>query len=252
MDITLFILAISFLSLLALYLWWNRSATYVSRAYAAFRKGNLPAVKSAFALAEAAGRMNLDATVSFAYLLLKDGEAEQAGVLLNRTLQFGRRGRALKTPQIRLVQTYRSLVLWKSGQLDAAVELLEGLLADGYRTLTLYGNLGYLLIEQKNWARAEVVCLEAAEWDSEGKVILDNLGYLYLCQEKWEQAGEVYARLLPLDPQFPEAWWNAGLVAVHQGDPVEARRLWEKALSLPFSALSTVEREEIERAVQGL
>jgi len=158
----------------------------------------------------------------------------------------------LKEPERRMLETYRSLALWKSGRLDEAVELLEELLAQGYRTATLYGNLGYLLVLQGNLSRAEEVCLEAADWDPDGKVILDNLGGLYLEQERWNEAAEVYSRLLALDPKFPEAWHGAAQAALKTGDAAEARRRWERALEQPFHSLTTVERVHIEKALAGL
>ena len=246
------LLALAFLAVLAWYLWWNRSALYVQAAHRAFRRGDVAGSLAAFAKAEAAGRLDIQTTVSYAYLALKTTATELADVLLTRCLTQGRRGRPLKESDRRLVESYRALVLWKQGKLDEAVSLLEGLLALGYQTATLYGNLGYFLILQGNLDRAEAVCLQAVDWDPEGKVVLDNLASLYLEKEQWTQAAEVYERLLALEPQFPEAWHGAGWAALKTGDASEARRRWKKALELPFHALTTVERSAIEEALVRL
>ncbi len=234
---------------LAVYLWWNRSALYVASATRAFGRGDEGRTLALFAKAEAAGRLSVDATVSYAYLALKHGLVETAEELLVRALDHGRRGRALNERQRRLVETYRALVLWKRGRLDDAVALLEGLLDQGYRTTAVYGNLGYFLTLQKRWDRAEEVCREAESWDPDGKVILDNLGGLLLAQERWVEAAEVYDRLLALDPSFPEAWAGAGWAAFRTGHPAEARRRWTRALELPFHSLTTATKEDLETAL---
>ncbi len=245
----LLLLALLFFALLAAYLWWNRSALFVAGAHRAFQRGDEKGTLASFAKAEAAGRLDVQNTVSYAYLALKNGQTGAAGELLDRCLSQGRRGRSLKESDRRLVESYRALVLWKQGHLDQAVVVLEELLSLGYQTTTLYGNLGFFLVLQKNWERAETVCLQAVAWDPEGKVILDNLASLYMEKEQWEKAAEIYQRLLALRPQFPEAWSGAGWAALKTGDAVEAKRCWEQALRLPFHSLTTVERANIEAAL---
>jgi tetratricopeptide (TPR) repeat protein len=252
MDLTYLLLAAGFLALLVWYLWWNRSAQHVRAAQRAFQRGDEAGTLAAFAKAEAAGRLDASATASYAYLSLKSGRTEDAAELLDKALTHGRRGKPLKLTERRLLETYQAMVLWKNGRLDEAVELLEQLLASGYRTTAVYGNLGYLLLLQGNVDRAEAVCREAVDWDPEGKVILDNLASVLLYRERWAEAAEVYGKLLALEPKFPEAWHGAGWAALKNGDPIEARQRWQHALTLPFHALTTVERPAIEKALAEL
>jgi tetratricopeptide (TPR) repeat protein len=228
----------------------QRSSLFVYLAGRAHQAGDEARTLRWFARAEATGRLDAQTTATYLYLLLKSGLNNEATALADRTLAEGVRGKALKAQDRKLVESYQSLILWKAGRLGEAVELLEGLLSQGYRTRTLYGNLGFFLLEQGNLPRAEALCLEAVEWDPEGKVLLDNLGSVYLAQERWADAGGVYRRLLDLDPKFPEAWHGAGRAFLAAGDAVEARRCWEKALELPFNALTTVERAQVERALE--
>lgn len=244
-------LSVLFLALLVWYLWWNRSALYVNAAHAAFRRGDEIKTLEQFAKAEAAGRLGAETTASYVYLLLKNGRNGEAQVLVDRALS-GRKGKPLKESEKRLLTTYQALVFRQKGELAEAVGLLEDLHAEGYRTSALYGNLGFFLLEAGELGRAEVLCVEAAEWAPDGKVILDNLGALRLLKKEWDQALEVYGRLLALEPKFPEAWWGAGRAAFETGDKDEARRRWEKALTLPFNALTTVTKAEIEEALSRL
>lgn len=240
------------LGLMVWYLWWNRSALYVNAAHAAFRKGDEEKTLAEFAKAEEAGRLGAEVTASYAYLLMKNGRPDEAGGLLSLALTKGRRGKPLKEADRRLLLTYRGLYFRQIGQLEDGISLLEELHTSGYKTTALYGNLGFFLLEKGDLDKAEALCTEAAEWAPDGKVILDNLGTLHLLKKEWEKAAEVYNQLLSLDPKFPEAWWGAGRAALETGDPVEARRRWERALSLKFNALTTVQREEIEGALSRL
>lgn len=246
------LIAAVFLGLLVWYLWWNRSALYVNAAHAAFRKGDEPKTLEHFAKAEAAGRLGAEVTASYVYLLLKAGRNDEAMALVNLTLAHGRRGKPLKETERRLLVTYRALTLWQQGEREEAAALLEDLHAQGYRTTSLYGNLGFFLLELGRLERAEEICTEAAEWAPDGKVILDNLGSLRLVQKRWDEALEVYGRLLALNPKFPEAWWGAGRASLETGDPAEARRRWEHALTLPFHAVTTVDKAEVEAAISQL
>lgn len=247
-----FLFPATILALLAWYLWWNRSALYVNAAHAAFRKGDEAKTLEQFAKAEAAGRLTADITASYAYLLLKNDRADEAMALLRFAIAHGRRGRPLKEKDLRLLKTYQGLALRQQGKLDEAIALLQSLHDDGYRTTALYGNLGFFLIEKGDLEAAEALCTEAADWAPDGKVILDNLGTVHLMKQEWDKAAEVYGRLLDLAPKFPEAWWGAGRASFETGDLVEARSRWEKALSFPFNALTTVERAVIEKALSDL
>jgi len=242
-------LGLAVLGVLAVILWKGRSGLYVAQALRAFRRGDEAATLAAFARAQEVGRLGAETAASYAYLALKAGRTDEARVALRRLLDA--KTKPPKETDRRLLQTYFSLVLWKEGDLGAALEVLEGLHAQGYRTAGLYGNLGYLLQERGDLARAEVVCLEAFDWDPAGPVILDNLVSLRMAQGAWDEARVLSAQLLALDPRFPEAWYAAGRLA-EDSDPEGAIRCYRKALELPFNALTTVERSVVESALERL
>jgi len=243
------VLGLAALAALAVFLWKGRSGLYVAGALRAFRRGDEEATLAAFARAQEVGRLGAEMAASYAYLALKAGRTNEARVALRGLLDA--RSKPPKESDRRLLQTYYSLVLWREGDLDGAIEVLEGLYAQGYRTAGLYGNLGYLLQENGDLARAEVVCLEALDWDPEGTVILDNLVALRMAQGAWDEARELSARLLALEPKFPEAWWAAGRLA-EATDAQEAARCYRRALELPFNALTTVDRSTVEAALERL
>lgn len=241
-------LGLAVLGVLAVFLWRGRSGLFVARALRAFRRGDEGATLSAFARAQDLGRLGAETAASYAYLALKAGRTDEARVALRRLLDA--KTKPPNEADRRLLLTYFSLVLWKEGDLGAALEVLEDLYSQGYRTAGLYGNLGYLLQEKGDLERAEVVCLEAFDWDPEGPVILDNLVSLRMAQEAWDEARELSAKLLALEPRFPEAWYAAGRLA--EATPEEAIRCYRRALELPFNALTTVDRSAVEGALRNL
>ena len=65
-------------------------------------------------------------------------------------------------------------------------------------------------------------------------------------------AREVYEKLLAKAPSFPEPYYNYGLLMEKLGNREEALESMKKALSMKFSYLSTITREEIETAISRL
>lgn len=108
-------------------------------------------------------------------------------VLLIRTNQFDRALEVIKLmeKQPGLTQKDRadlhvnySIILWKKGHLDRAMQILE----DEFRHLkngSMYSIIGYLKIEQGNAEEALRFNTAALEYDDSDPVFLDNLGQTY-------------------------------------------------------------------------
>ena len=181
------------------------------------------------------------------YLLLKEGYPEDA----ERIFTF-----LINTPQGKFnrnhARAYSALIHWKKGQLDDAISELESLLEDKYRTSALYCNLGFFLIEKGDMKRALEVNLEAYEYDELSPVIQDNLGLCYIKLKEWAKADSLYEKLIASDPGFPDAWYNAALVATHNGDKKKAESLLNSALEKKFSYLSTLNKAQVEEQLKLL
>ncbi|MDO4549135.1 MAG: hypothetical protein Q4D04_13650, partial [Clostridia bacterium] len=74
---------------------------------------------------------------------------------------------------------------WKMGKLDHAITLMQQV-ASVRKTATVYGSLGYMLIEKAiqtgDFSEADRFNAEAYEYDDEDAVTLDNLGQLALAK----------------------------------------------------------------------
>lgn len=227
----------------------HRHLWHLWKAQGAFKSGGLDAALPRYEKAYKTGNMTLRMTVTYAYLCLKAGQIERAKKILD--FERKRRGSLPAThEEVSFIKSYQALVDWKSGDLDGAIGVLRDLLDHNYRTASLYGSLGYFLLEKKVYAEALTLNREAADYAPEDPVILDNLAATYRLLNQLQDAGPVFERLMALEPAFPEAWYNYGQYLKALGRQDEARAAWEKALSLPFTPLTTLRRGEVEAALK--
>lgn len=183
-------------------------------------------------------------SVSYAYLLLKNTEAEKAEAVLQQILKSN-----LKPEDISYTKSIMALVLWKKGEIDAAADMLQNVF-ETYKTTSVYGSLGYLLILQGDLEKALKFNLDAYDYNSSDKIIQDNLGQNYYLLGMYDKSREVYEALLEKSPAFPEPWFNYGLLLEKLGEHEKALESMKKALECKFSYLSSIRREDVEAKIQ--
>jgi tetratricopeptide (TPR) repeat protein len=59
-------------------------------------------------------------SVSYAYILLKSGKSAKADEIMQQVIKESQ-----KSPDLPYIKSIMALVLWKKGELDAAIEMLE-------------------------------------------------------------------------------------------------------------------------------
>ena len=238
-----FISIILALAYLGYILYANRVFLYTVLGGLNYSKGNIDKSLDMFSRAYKTGKCKPRTIVSYAYLLLKSGNVQKSEELLNSLLDA-------KIPEDdrMLAKSNLSLALWKKGDLDGAVSMLEEVFAN-YKTTTVYGSLGCLLILKGDLEKALAFNMEAYDYNNSNGIILDNLGQTYYMRQEYDKAEEIYEKLMAKSPTFPEAYYNYGLVLLAKNRPVEALAMMKKALSFRFSFLSTVTREEVESKI---
>lgn len=184
--------------------------------------------------------------VSYAYILLKNAELEKSEEVLQQVLKNNP-----NSPEVPYIKSILALTLWKKGELDAAVNMLEDVISQ-YRTTSVYGSLGYLLILKGDLQKALQFNLEAFEYNSSDKIIQDNLGQNYYLLDMYDKATEVYVSLLEKSPSFPEPYYNYGLLLLKTGETDKALEMMNKALGYKFSYLSSISKEEVELKIQEI
>lgn len=221
---------------------WRRGTILVGMAANALVKGDKAKAERLYRLADKIGGMNFDATLNCGYFFIKNGFLTEARIIFNRTAMEGK----LKKVQKQRLRSINSLVMWKDGQLDDAIEVLEDLLDEGYITSVVYETLGLFYIIKKDKEKALKLCLEAYEYNSDDDVILDNLAEAYALCGKTEKAMEVYEKVIEREPHFPEPYYGYGVLLMENGRHSEGVEYLGKALEKSFSFLSTLSRERVE------
>lgn len=234
------------LALLIYLLVTGRAAIYSFLGNAKYGQGKLDASLQWIGRAVKTGKAKPRVVTAYGYLLLKTGNLTEADAVLSKNLKSG----LSKDDEMHAKSNY-ALVLWKKGDLDGAIAMLEELIAE-YETSTVYGSLGYFLILKGDLEKALQLNLKAYEYNGSNTVIQDNLGQTYHLMGENEKAAEIYEKLMAANPQFPEAYYNYGLVLEALGQPEKALEIMEKALHHKLSFLSTITMEEIEAKLDEL
>ena len=197
-----------------------------------------------FSKAHYSNKAGVRHSVSYAYILLKNADLVKAEEILQKLL--------LDYPTSQdapYIKSILALALWKKGNLDASAAMLEEVIAT-YKTTSMYGSLGYLLILKGDLENALQFNQEAHEYNTTDKIILDNLGQNYYLLGMYEKAKEIYEPLVEKAPTFPEPYYNYGLLLEKLGEPETALAMMKKALNYKFSFLSSISREEVELKIQ--
>jgi tetratricopeptide (TPR) repeat protein len=182
--------------------------------------------------------------VSYGYLLLKSAQLEKAEEVLQQVLKS-----KIEPGDINYAKSIFALVLWKKGELDAATDMLLEVIQT-YKTTSVYGSLGYLLILKGDLEKALQFNLEAYDYNSSDNIILDNLGQNYYMLGMYDKSKEIYEVLIKKEPAFPEPYFNYGLLLEKLGEPEKAMESMKKALEYKFSYLSSIRKEDVEAKIQ--
>ena len=232
------LLAIAFL------LYKGRASLFANIGSMKYSRGNLEEAVNWFAKAYGTGKAKPSTTSSYAYLLLKNGKLDESETILNKLI-----GSHPDKDSEMLAKSNLALVYWKKGCLDDAISLLETVIND-YKTSTIYGSLGYLLILKGDLEKALQFNLEAYEYNESNTVIMDNMGQIYHLTGQHEKSAEIYEKLLTKNPSFPEAYYNYGLLLMDTDQLEKACEMLKKALNYKHSFLSTIKREDIEKKLE--
>jgi tetratricopeptide (TPR) repeat protein len=209
--------------------------------------GNMEETLKLYEKASGFKHSTLNIRMTYGYLLLKQGHLDEAEEILKAV-----ENQNLKHNDKMNLDLNLSLVHWKKGDLDRAIEMLTELYTSGYKTTTLYQNLGYYLILKGDFAEALKINQEAYAYNVDSPEVIDNLAINYYFTEEYDKALELYNKIMPMKPAFVTAYYYYGKTLVQLGKQDEAMQAFNDALNCNFSFLSSVSRDKVEAEIEKL
>ena len=184
--------------------------------------------------------------MAYTVLLLRTGKFERAMELVRMTEKLPN----LSVDQKRRLTVNYSICQWKLGELDHAIGAMKELMKN-YKNSTVYGSLGYMLIEKGDqtgdYSEARKFNAEALDYDDEDAVVLDNVGQYYARTGDNAKAREYFEKALEIRPVQVDSMYYLARIKQADGDIAGAKELIDKALSIHFSALATVTPELLKK-----
>lgn len=248
-----FLAALAMLLIVALVVVWSRRALllthFATQKY--YVNGDVEKGEKLFQKAYKTGLMTPACKISYSSFCLRENRFDKGRRLLNEVINSSR---SSATDKINAKHNL-SVLTWKEGNLDEAIEILKEVHTNTPATNT-YGTLGVLYLEKAKkdglYADALDFMLEAYDYNDEDKTIADNLGELYLLMGEYEKSKEVYSQLLTRTMTTPMPYYNYGLVLKKLGDTEGARKNFEKALECRFTSVLTVTKEMVQSELDSL
>lgn len=192
---------------------------------------------------------NLKNALTYGYLLLKAGKADEAAEIIEPYADGD-----FNNDETLMARINLSLIRWKQGRREEAISILEVLHARGYESSVTHGNLGFFYIEMgedmENEAYKE--CRDAYTYNNDDYSIIENYARINHIVGKMDLAADLFEKLLKKKPVYPDPWYNAGLFYKDFGDNKKAKECFEKALSFNFTYLTSCERSDVEKALASV
>jgi tetratricopeptide (TPR) repeat protein len=231
---------------LLVFVYISRASIYTLIGTRSYGLGKMDDAIKWFGKAYATNRASIRTSASYVYLLLKNRELDKADEILQKIM-----GKNIQSQDLPYIKSIKALVLWKKGELDNAAAILEEVIQT-YKTTSVYGSLGCMLILQGDLEKALQFNLEAYDYNSSDNIINDNLGQNYYLLGMYDKAGEVYEKLIAKAPTFPEPYYNYGLLLEKQESFDKALEMMRKAMDQKFTYLSTITKEDVEAAIKRI
>lgn len=220
----------------------------VQRALAAHGKGRFDEAEQLYGEAYAEGANTARMLLPYSILLLRKGEYEKAKEVLKKAEKAP--GGLSPQQRAQLLTNY-AVASWKTGRLDYAISLLQEVFRKG-KNGTIYGTLGYLLIEKGDFDEALAFNTEAVEYDDEDAIALDNLGQTHYRLGNKADARSYFEKAVEIKPSSIDSNYFLAQFDIEEGKYEAAREKLETAREGRFSPLNYATPELVEEALARL
>ncbi len=206
----------------------------------------------AFALYEEAYKEGMDKArflLPYSILLLRRGDYEKTCQVLKKVEKAPG---GITPDQRNQMLTNYAIASWKLGRLEYAINLLKEVYRKGPNG-SIYGSLGFLLIEAGNLEEALAFNKEAVEYDDEDPIALDNLAQTYyrLAEAKAE-ARKWFEKAIKHKDGAIDTNYFLALYDIEEGKLEQARKRLNTAREGRFSPLNFATPEMIDKALADL
>jgi tetratricopeptide (TPR) repeat protein len=135
----------------------------------------------------------------------------------------------------------------KEQNYDAAVLRFQEALELNRFLYRAWADLGYVYLEMKDAAKAQVALEHAIEGDATNPEVLSNLGLAYLNQDQHDKARELFEQAMAVDPSYPKSHFYLAKSHIRQRDFDQAMISLERYLRMePSDAPALRDRAFIE------
>jgi len=213
------------------------------KALAAHGKGRHEEAYAIYNEAYAEGMDKARFLLPYSILLMRRGEYEKAREVLKKVEKAP--GGITPDQRVQMLTNY-AVASWKLGRTDYAVDLLREVYRKGPNG-SIYGTLGFLLIEKGDFDEALAFNKEAVEYDEEDPVALDNLAQTYyrLGNDK-EKALKCFQKAIRFKEGAIDTNYFLARYDIEAGKPDDARKKLETAREGRFSPLNYATQEMID------
>lgn len=207
-----------------------------------FAEGNYEGARAMYKKAVDTGHAKGDIKMEYSYILLRTGDIDEAEQIVNNILCYKLkpdvRGRAI---------IQRCMCYYKKGNIDEALSDAKELFDDGFKSIMLYGMIGYFMIEKDPYSQETFdFCAEAYDYADDDRDICDNMLICYYNRAEYKKAKEISDKVLESNPKFVEAWYHGAQIDNKLKDYKSALDKIEKIKECNRSFMTTISEEEIE------
>ncbi len=196
------------------------------------------------------GKLNGAMTVYYSYCLIREEKNDKALEVLDKYIEAGKGAK----DDLNRAMHNKAILLWKSGELDQAFELMKE--AHSQRPATdTYGTLGLLYLDKVKADpsladEAGEFLKEAYDYNADDRTIADNMGAWHLENGELDQAAQVYSTLLKTSQPSPTPYYRYGLVLEKKGNYEDAEDMLNKALRCSFTGVTAIRRQDVTEALE--
>ncbi|MBR5536143.1 MAG: tetratricopeptide repeat protein [Clostridia bacterium] len=228
----------------------NMPMLYMLSANSLYKKGEYKKATEKYKKAYKTKRLSRDMEIYCGYILLKEGDKKSSEEIFEAVSK-----KKLTEYQKNSLDINTSILLWKKGQLDVALEKLKAVW-ESAPSVTSAGTLGALMLvkarETGDYGEAVDFCEKTNEQFTYEKTIMANLGEAYYGMGRNEDALSVFAELMDCGSQAPAPYYYYALALLKSGDNEKAEEMLNLSLRQRFSALSTVSKKVVRAKLEEI